>query len=188
MKAKHLAPLALFIGLSIFLVVQYFRGMQNSAAQEKQAACLAFDGQPQDQQPAPDFELTDLQGKKQRLSQYRGKVILLNFWATWCPPCVEELPSLVKLAATVNPNELAVITVSVDENAQVIKDFMSRTKQNLSVLPVWLDPTKKIPESFGTTKFPETFLIDPQGKIRYKFIYKRDWISPEARFCLRSIH
>jgi thiol-disulfide isomerase/thioredoxin len=185
-KPKQVAVLALFFAFALLPIAAYLRAVASSVAREGLAACAAFEAEPI-RLEAPDFSLLDLQGKRQRLSELRGKVVLLNFWATWCPPCVEELPSLVALRRLLVREDFALITVNVDESAAVLGDFFAKQKDRLETLPVLLDSSRRVPASYGTTKFPETFLIDRQGVARYKFIYKRDWSTPAARACILSL-
>ena len=149
-------------------------------------ACAALKPQPfaqavKPEQEAPDFELADATGKKWSLRALRGKPVLLNFWATWCAPCVEEMPSLENLNKRVG-DKLTVLTVSVDEDWEAVKKFFPRGT-GLSVL---LDSSKEIPKRFGTEKFPETFLIDSQGRLQ-KLFYQAKWDSAEAALCLDNL-
>jgi cytochrome c biogenesis protein CcmG/thiol:disulfide interchange protein DsbE len=124
---------------------------------------------------APDFTVQDSQTKV-TLSQYRGQVVVLNFWATWCPPCVEEIPSLIEMQRRMKEKGVTVIAVSVDvdENAynQFIKDH------NVNLLTV-RDPSQKSNNLYGTFKFPETYVIDRKGIMRRKFIGAVDWTAPD---------
>ncbi len=125
--------------------------------------------------PAKDFSLSDLQGNPRNLSDYKGKMLVLNFWATWCPPCMEEIPSLERLttSAEKQQEDLAVLAVSVDKSAADIEKALPNLKLNVA-----LDPEGKVAESYGTKKFPETYIIDRQGEIVAKFIGARNWDSP----------
>ena len=127
----------------------------------------------------PDFDLPDLAGKKVSLSSLRGRPVLVSFFATWCPPCVEESPSLEELARRLG-NKATVAIVSVDEDLDALKKFFARGSQATVVR----DESRKVPESFGTSKYPESFLLDGSGKVRYAFINKRDWSLPEAAACI----
>lgn len=113
----------------------------------------------------------------------RGRSVLVSFFATWCPPCVEEIPSLDRLARRLG-DKAKVIVVSVDEDVEALKKFFAQG----TAATVVHDPTKKIPASFGTFKFPESFLIDPTGTIRYAFINQRDWSIPEAASCIEGLN
>jgi thiol-disulfide isomerase/thioredoxin len=130
----------------------------------------------------PDFDLPDLAGKKLSLSSLRGRPVLVSFFATWCPPCVEESPSLEELARRLG-NKATVAIVSVDEDLDALKKYFAKG----SPATVVRDESRKIPASFGTSKFPESFLLDSSGKVRYAFINKRDWSVPEAAACIESL-
>lgn len=123
---------------------------------------------------APDFTLTDGQ-KTVQLSQLRGKPVLLNFWATWCPPCVQEVPDLVALQQQMG-DKLVVLAVSMDVDEGAYKSFTS--KRMPGVLTVQ-DPSHKSSTLYGTFAYPETYLIDRNGKIQRKFIGAVEWTSPE---------
>jgi cytochrome c biogenesis protein CcmG, thiol:disulfide interchange protein DsbE len=127
----------------------------------------------------PDFTLPDLGGKMVSLQQLRGRPVLVSFFATWCPPCVEEAPSLEALARRIG-DKATVLVVSVDEDFEALKRFYAGGTSAVVVR----DESKKVPEKFGTTKFPESFLLDAGGKVRYAFINKRDWSLAEAASCI----
>lgn len=130
--------------------------------------------------PAPDFSLTDAAGRTVHLSDYRGRYVVLNFWATWCPPCVEEAPSLEQLnrrfAATAS-QRAAVLTVSVDEGWAPIRKFAE--EKNITY-PVLLDAHQTVPHRYGTFKYPETYIIDPSGVVVNKIIGGYNWVAPEV--------
>ena len=130
---------------------------------------------------APDFTVSD-GTTTVHLAGYRGRVVLLNFWATWCAPCVVELPSLLQLHRD-NP-DLAIIAVSVDEDADAYKQFLQRRHVDLITVR---DPNESAPKLFRSEQWPETFLIDRTGVIRRKFIGAQDWSSPEIRAYLKSM-
>ena len=115
----------------------------------------------------PDFTLTDIAGKQHKLSDYRGKDVLLVFWATWCPPCRIEIPHLIELRKTIGEDKLAILAIS-NEKPDLVKGFVAKQKINYTVL---LDKGN-MPEPFGvmriyrTTGIPGGFFIDPEGKIK----------------------
>jgi peroxiredoxin len=134
---------------------------------------------PQTGDPAPEFQLTTLDGRNVSLSGLRGKVVMVHFWATWCPPCVEELPTLDLLARSIAGSGFEVLAISVDEGGpDAVREFMTKNKLSL---PVLLDQDKAVAGRYGTFKFPETYIVDRQGIIRNKIIGAVDWGRPEAR-------
>jgi cytochrome c biogenesis protein CcmG/thiol:disulfide interchange protein DsbE len=124
---------------------------------------------------APDFTVQDAQSKA-TLSQYRGQVVVLNFWATWCPPCVEEMPSLVEMQRRMKAKGVTVLAVSVDVDDSAYRQFVK--DHNVNLLTV-RDPDQKSSSLYGTFKFPETYIVDRNGVVRRKFIGAVDWTAPE---------
>jgi cytochrome c biogenesis protein CcmG, thiol:disulfide interchange protein DsbE len=124
---------------------------------------------------APDFTVQDSQNKV-TLSQYRGQVVVLNFWATWCPPCVEEMPSLVEMQQRMKAKGVTVLAVSMDVDEGAYRQFVK--DHNVNLLTV-RDPDQKSNTLYGTFKFPETYIIDRNGVMRRKFIGAVDWTEPE---------
>ncbi|HEY4186899.1 MAG TPA: TlpA disulfide reductase family protein [Polyangia bacterium] len=167
--------------------VQFFLAAGQGLARTRVAACQALRPDPVPaflaNVDAPDFDLTDGEGKRVSLRSQRGHPVLLNFWATWCPPCAEEMPSMERLAAALESSDIRTMAVSVDENWDLVKKFFARGTH----LGILLDPTRDVPKRFGTEKFPETFLIDAQGRVRHYFISTRDWSRPEVIACLESL-
>ena len=123
---------------------------------------------------APDFTVNDGQ-KTVTLSQFRGRPVLLNFWATWCPPCVEEVPTLVALQQQVG-DKVTILAVSMDQDEAAYKSF---TAKNMPGMLTVRDPDHKSSSVYGTFAYPESFLIDKDGKIQRKFIGAVNWTSPE---------
>jgi peroxiredoxin len=126
-------------------------------------------------QNAPEFTVQD-SDRSVTLSQYRGQVVVLNFWATWCPPCVEEMPSLVEMQRRMKPKGITVIAVSMDVDRGAYNQFLK--EHNVNLLTV-RDPNQKSNTLYGTFKFPETYIIDRNGVVRRKFIGAIDWTTPE---------
>jgi peroxiredoxin len=125
--------------------------------------------------PAGDFPLT-LAGKSEHLSDLKGKVVVLNFWATWCPPCVEETPALNRLQKYIDSRNGMVLGVSVDEDGNAYEKFL---KDQSVVFPTYRDATKKPAADYGTSMYPETYIIDRHGRIARKFVGAQQWDSPE---------
>jgi cytochrome c biogenesis protein CcmG, thiol:disulfide interchange protein DsbE len=125
---------------------------------------------------APDFTVRD-SDRTVRLSQLRGQVVVLNFWATWCPPCVEELPSLVLMQQRMKSKGVTVLAVSVDADESNYRRFLKDHDVNLLSVR---DPDQKSSGLYGTFKFPETYIVDRNGVVRRKFIGAVDWTEPEV--------
>lgn len=125
---------------------------------------------------ARDFTLQD-SDRKVTLNQFRGQVVVLNFWATWCPPCEEELPSLIAMQDRTRSKGVVVLGVSIDVDPDAYHRFLK--VRNVNFLTV-RDPEQKIAAIYGTSGWPETYVIDRQGVMRRKFIGPVDWTSPEV--------
>ena len=129
---------------------------------------------------AKDFSLT-IDSKPLRLSDYRGKVVVLNFWASYCQPCVEEAPSLNRLQRYLEPRGGTILGVSLDPEAAPYEKFL---RDYAVPYPTWRDPNlqdgkSKIALDYGTTLIPETYIIDRRGKIVRKLVSAQQWDSPE---------
>jgi thiol-disulfide isomerase/thioredoxin len=130
---------------------------------------------------APDFTVSDGTSTV-HLAGYRGHIVLLNFWATWCGPCVEEMPSLLELHH--EWPDLAILAVSVDEDPFAYTNFILRHHVDLITVR---DPAEKAAKLYHTDGWPETYIIDRKGIIRRKVVGPQDWNSPEIRTYLKSL-
>ena len=127
--------------------------------------------------PAPDFTVSD-GTTRVHLADYRGKLVLVNFWATWCGPCVEELPSLLQFHH--DHPDIVVLAISVDEDEDAYRNFVASRHVDLITVR---DPSEAVATKFSTEQWPETYMIDRNGMIRRRFVGATDWTSPEiARF------
>jgi cytochrome c biogenesis protein CcmG, thiol:disulfide interchange protein DsbE len=133
---------------------------------------------------APAFSITTESGQKMTQTEFGGKVLVLNFWATWCPPCVEEMPSLNEFARSMNGSGVVVLGVSIDRNERAYRSFLER---NQLALAVARDPEENISSSYGTFKWPETYVIDRSGKVVQKYIGPRDWTDPKIVDSIKSL-
>jgi peroxiredoxin len=124
---------------------------------------------------APDFTLQD-SDHKITLSQFRGQVVVLNFWATWCPPCIEETPSLVQMQSRLKDKGVVVVAISIDADDAAYHKFLKEYNVNMVTVR---DEPKKVAALYGTFGWPETYIIDRNGVIRRKFIGPVEWTSPE---------
>lgn len=127
--------------------------------------------------PAPKFSLLDTEGKKFDLTAMKGKVVFVNFWATWCPTCRQEMPSIIRLYRKMAGKPFVLVTVLVNDDPSRVKLFYQSIGASL---PTLQDPAQKVANAFGITGVPETYLIDKQGILRKKIIGGWAWDSPEA--------
>jgi peroxiredoxin len=144
-----------------------------TACSRKESTQPALEGK-----PAPDFTVRDLDGHETRLSDLKGKVALVNFWATWCPPCREEVPSMAGLNRLMAGKPFRMMAISIDEGGkEAVEAFF---KQSGTELPAFLDTNGTIGKMYGITGVPETFVIDRKGVIIKKVIGPLDWTAPEV--------
>jgi len=166
-----LALLGVFALLLVFVSPSYRQGEPGQAGRE-----------------APDFTF-QLNGRSTTLSQLSGKVVVLNFWATWCPPCVEEMPALNRLNDNVAPLGIIVLGVSVDDDTAAYANFLR--ERNIR-FPTWNDPSKQVALEYGSTMYPETYIVTvPKGGgkpvIQRKIIGPQDWDRPEVTEYLKRL-
>ena len=124
--------------------------------------------------PAPDFSLQDMDGEDYRLSDFRGKVVLLNFWATWCPPCRREMPSMQRLYLKYRARGLAVVAVNQWEDPDLVFEFAGRLSLE-PTFPILFDRESRIAEQFDVKGLPTTYLLDRDGSIRFRAIGGREF-------------
>jgi cytochrome c biogenesis protein CcmG, thiol:disulfide interchange protein DsbE len=137
--------------------------------------CYSGSRPPRIGETAPDFAVQD-SSRSVALHDLKGKVVVLNFWATWCPPCVEEMPSLVAMQQRLQDKGVTVLAVSVDVDENAYKKFLRDHAVDLLAVR---DPNQKSNALYGSFKFPETYIIDREGKVRRKFIGPVNWTQPE---------
>jgi len=125
---------------------------------------------------APNFTIVTDQGKTISRSNFGGKVLVLNFWATWCAPCMEELPTLNAFQKELGPQGVVVVGVSIDRNEKLYRQFLQRMPMAFDTAR---DPEANISASYGTFQIPETYIIDRSGKVVEKVISNRNWMDPE---------
>jgi peroxiredoxin len=178
-RPLHLAQFA-FVLLAA-LAVHGFVKMALSAEQKRVCApvCALAPTYAATNRTAPDFDLPDLAGGRVRLSDYRGKVVVLNFWTRTCGPCREEIPSLAALADGAAANGIAVVTVATDDDPADVKQILEALLGRPAPFVVAHDPDAAVVTGkYGTRLYPETWIIDPHGVIRARFDGKRDWSDP----------
>ena len=127
--------------------------------------------------PAPDFDTIDMKGNIWSLSKLKGQVVFVNFWATWCAPCREEMPSMQRLYAKLPKDKFKMIALFNNDKPTVVEGFVAKLG---ITMPILNDESNIIGTKYGLTGLPETFIIDKQGVIREKHIGPAEWDSPEV--------
>ena len=138
----------------------FLKGVTYAALVVASVAYAADAGAP----PAPAFTLTSLTGQPAALSQYKGQVVMVNFWATWCGPCQQEMPLLDQMYKKYKPAGFTLIGVNVDKEAPPVKDLMARKPVSF---PILLDPANQVSKAYHVDEMPSSVLIDRKGEIRY---------------------
>ena len=127
---------------------------------------------------APDFSVPAFPSGSLDLKNYRGQVVVVNLWATWCPPCVEETPSLELFAEKLRNRGVIVLGISVDEERKALQDFI---KQNHISYPIGRDPERALSARYGTVQFPESYIVDRHGLVAEKVVGAIDWNDPRIQ-------
>ena len=135
---------------------------------------------------APALRLKDMDGKTVDLSAYKGKVVLINYWATWCPPCRREMPSIERLAQKIKSKDFVVLAVDVGEDADTVETFTSQLDIPLS-FPILLDTDSKAMQAWEVAGLPTTYFIDRQGRVAYTAIGGREFDHPEIERTVRKL-
>jgi peroxiredoxin len=125
---------------------------------------------------APEFVLPRLGGGELALRELRGKVVLLNFWATWCAPCEQEMPAMQRLYARLAPRGFELVAISEDDGPEVVDEFRARLGLTF---PIALDPDHAVARRYQSFRYPESFLVDREGVLVARYIGERDWDAPE---------
>lgn len=136
--------------------------------------------------PAPALKLKDLDGQLYDLAQLKGRVVLINFWATWCPPCRREMPSMERLSQTLKGEAFGVLAVDVGENADTIETFTGQLDTTLT-FPILLDTRSRTMQAWKVAGLPTTFLVDKQGRIVASAIGGREFDHPEMIRAIREL-
>ena len=170
----------------VIIALAVVAGVVLFALKQKKSSDQSFaPAGPEIGRPAPDFTLPGLDGKMVSLSDYRGQVVLVNIWATWCPPCVDEMPSMEKLYQQLQGAAFEILAVSIDEQgAGVVAPFMK--KHNLT-FPALIDTQGITRTAYHTTGVPESFIINRQGLVVKKFIGPLDWAAPQVLGFFRQL-
>ena len=135
---------------------------------------------------APDFTLEDMDGKKFSLQEYRGKVVLLNFWATWCPPCRREMPSMQRLYEHFKDRNFVVLALNQEEDDDQVFAYLGGLEV-YPTFPVLFDKVSQVSHAYGVHGIPTTYLIDKKGNIRFRAIGGREYDHPEVEKLIRKL-
>jgi peroxiredoxin len=179
-SVKKIAFLAVLIVLIASFIGGYLVMDRNQCSKESTGTKVITSGD-----RAPEFRLQKLDGGYVSLADLHGKVVMVHFWATWCPPCVEELPLLDRLRQSPLGKDLEMLAVNEDGDGTAA--LVSFVKQNKVSLPVLLDAGSEVARTYGTFKLPETYIVDRQGVVRAKAIGPWDWNDPANMQTLRNI-
>jgi thiol-disulfide isomerase/thioredoxin len=134
--------------------------------------------------PAPALELADLHGKQHALTDYHGKVVLVNFWASWCTPCLLEMPDLQRLADKLANRNFTLLTINTSDSPNRIREMLKRLQLDLVVL---LDSDGRTFRTWQGRVLPTSFLLDRNGKLRYRFVGSMLWDDPELQTLLQGL-
>ena len=133
---------------------------------------------------APQFSVKDRSGQLHSLNDFRGKVVLVNFWATWCPPCIEEMPSMDSLQKTLDQEKFSIIAISVDDSWDPVDTFIKLSNLDLNI---YSDFEGKVAKLYGTHKVPETYILNKEGIVVRKILGEIDWTSPKVLSYLKEL-
>jgi peroxiredoxin len=133
---------------------------------------------------APPLTLDDLEGRSHRLESYRGKVVLINFWATWCEPCREEMPSIERLRASLDGRAFVVLAVNLAEPPARIRGYLEKMPLRFTVL---MDRDTAAAKAWKARILPATYVVGPDGKIRYSYVGEFDWSQDKVRRTITSL-
>lgn len=134
--------------------------------------------------PLPPFALEDTDGKTHRLSDYRGKVILVNFWATWCPPCVKEMPAMQRLRTKLGEKAFRILALNVADDEESVRDFVHKAKLNFSIL---MDREGAVGRDWRVYALPASFVLNAKGDITHRLYGALEWDSPEVVALIESL-
>ncbi len=175
----------LLISALLSLPAALMSAQDNSAeGAESQLKALGFE-MPRESFQAPDFSLEDLQGNTRNLKDYRGKLVMLNFWATWCPPCRAEMPSMEQLYQEMRGEDFVMLAVNLREGRTKVAGFTEEEGYNF---PVLLDKDGQVgSQLYGVQAIPTTYLIAPDGTILGRKAGTREWDTPEIKSLFNSL-
>ena len=186
MKGKILFLMSIVMGIATLLIPFLQVGRAASPSQPECPSCNSFGIQRfQEKKEAPAFSLKNLDGKPISLSDFKGKPVLITFWATWCASCKEEIPLLEKFFVA-KKDQLAILLIAIDGERK--KTVQKIANDNKVTIPVLLLLKEKVMDQYGVRGWiPLTFLVDREGMLVGKIVGQRDWCTPEAWSCLKEL-
>jgi len=168
------------VTLSVFLALNSTNLLAAEPTESRNHSLTKVAGNP----AAPDFNLEDQNGNFIRLSDYKGQVVIINFWATWCPPCRKEMPSMQRAWEVLEKEDIVMLAINVGEDSDLIFAF---TAEYPVEFPLLMDRTSEIVRNWKVRGLPTTFIVNPAGKIVYQAIGDRDWDAPEILDKIRKL-
>lgn len=182
---KRIGLLVIILAMAPFIITSLMAKDQSSAPSQTSSACDSFGVvKSQVERKAPTFGLKTLEGNQVVLDDFKGKPILLKFWASWCPSCVEELPMMEKFSEG-KRDQLVVLMAAIDGEKE--RKLQRLIKEKKITLPVLLDPKAKTARAYGVNFVPISFLIDREGLIVGTVVGERDWVSPKAWSAVKEL-
>ncbi|MBK8011240.1 MAG: redoxin family protein [Deltaproteobacteria bacterium] len=179
-------PAAVFaMVVAVVVAVGYFvfRGFEDAKTGRERLAATLFDVKARDEAPVP-FRLRTIDGHDVGLDDFKDRIVIINFWATWCPPCIEEMPSMTRFAEKLKDDPRVVfLAISADDSWDPVKSMLGASSTPFRVL---LDQGGKLANAYGTTKFPETYVV-VDGRVRGYIIGPRDWDRWYAEAYIREV-
>ena len=179
MSQPRWVPLTAAAGVLIVLGTSWALWSRNENAARQAALAHQF-------RAAPSFSLKDAQGQVHKLSDLKGSLVILHFWASWCPPCLEELPQWLELAKSYEGKPIKWVAISLDPNWEDAHRFLPEKeipKNGISVI----DPETKLPEVYGTYQFPETYIISRDQKVISKWVGPQEWNGPRVHELIEQV-
>lgn len=180
------AAMLVFVLVGGLLVFGFAQALVPAAEAQLGAACRPLTPIPRSG-PAPAIELEDLEGKPVSLADFRGKFLVLNFWATWCEPCTREWPDLDMLAARLaERGDVEVVAISVDQELEAIAPYLERMQLSETPVTVLRARAADAHQSFGSDKIPDTYFVSPEGELEAVFVNVREWGGAKAVRCVQA--
>lgn len=176
-----------FILVGSLLVFVFAAALMPALRAQGEAPCRSLEPERREG-PAPQFTVQDLSGQPVALSDFAGKFVIVNFWATWCEPCIREWPQLDRLGERfAGRDDVVILAISMDSEPALIAPFLERMSLSQTRVRVLWDPEQAVQKQFGTEKLPDTYFVDRAGQLVHAFINVRDWGRPAAYQCVESM-